>query len=59
MAKPIDPKKIRRSRDLPTTGDGSNSSQKPKVSETNLPGKRGGFIAPLLRRVLGGKHQGR
>jgi hypothetical protein len=41
--------------ELPTTGNGRDSGQKPKLSETNL--KQPGFIARLIRRSTdGGRH---
>ncbi len=52
MAKRIDPKSIKRSKEQPTTGNGRTGGQKPKLSETNLGGRRkGGFIARLLTRA--------
>ena len=50
---------IRRSRELPTTGNGVTGGQKPKLSETNLQGSRQGFVARLFtRRSQPGKHSG-
>lgn len=43
----------------PTTGDGYTSGQKPKLSQTNLNKGKDGFLAPLIRRAIGGKHQGK
>lgn len=47
-------------RSKPTTGDGVTGGQKPKMSETNLPGRHSAvqFVARLIRRSTGGKHQG-
>ncbi len=59
MAKRIDRDKIYRSKNMPTTGDGRTGGQKPKLSQTNLSGGKDGFIAPLIRRFMGGKHQGK
>lgn len=58
MAKKIDRASIQRSRDLPTTGNGRSGGQKPKLSETNLPGSdRQSWIAGLFtRRSKPGKH---
>jgi hypothetical protein len=48
---------IRRSRELPTTGNGKDSGQKPKLSETNLQGNKQGWVAKLFtRRSQPGKH---
>lgn len=57
----IPPGRARKNTDMPTTGNGRDNRQKPKLSETNLRGndREEGFIAPLIRRVLGGKHQGK
>lgn len=52
MAKKINRDQIRRSKQLPTTGNGERGGQKPKLSETNLQGSRKpGFIARLLTRA--------
>jgi hypothetical protein len=56
MAKKISKGSVGRSKQLPTTGNGRTGGQKPKLSETNLPGKTG-FIAGLFtRRSRPGRH---
>ncbi len=59
MAKKIGRASVRRSREIPTTGNGRTGGQKPKLSETNLSGsKKPGFIAGLFtRRSQPGKHE--
>lgn len=49
---------IRRSRELPTTGNGVTGGQKPKLSETNLGGKQGWVARLFTRRSQPGRHQG-
>lgn len=59
MAKKIPASKVAKAKkapEMPTTGDGRTMRQRPQISETNLPGRRG-FVAPLIRRMMGGKHQ--
>lgn len=58
MAKRINRDQIRRSKQLPTTGDGKVGGQKPKLSETNLQGSgKQTWVARLFtRRSQPGKH---
>lgn len=59
MAKKIDPASIARSKQKPTTGNGRTGGQKPKLSETNLPGSnRQSWLAGLFtRRSRPGRHE--
>ncbi len=59
MAKKIGRASVRRSQEQPTTGNGRTGGQKPKLSETNLPGSRKqSWLAGLFtRRSQPGKHE--
>jgi hypothetical protein len=54
--KRIDPDKIYRSKQMPTTGDGRTHSQKPKLSQTNLPGHDKPTLLGSVLRGWRGKH---
>ena len=58
MAKKITKAQIARAKSQPTTGNGTTGGQKPKMSETNLPGRHGqSWVARLLTRASKpGKH---
>lgn len=59
MAKRITRASVGRSRVFPTTGNGRTGGQKPKLSETNLPGSRKqSWVAGLFtRRSQPGRHE--
>lgn len=59
MARRIGKDQIARAKQVPTTGDGYRHTQKPKPQETKNVPAFGGFVARLIRRSSGGKHQGR
>jgi hypothetical protein len=60
--KKIDPKKIAKSKDRPSTGDGRTSTNRVNMADTNLPHRSSGGTRPVgrLRAILDvfrdGKH---